>query len=407
MSLSYEPPAGWRFPTIEEIALREKGGIRIGPFGSALKKDEYSGAGIRVLGIEDVFPNRLDSARRKFIPESKFRELSQYTVKAGDILVTNMGTVGRTCVVPPDLEKSIISSHLIKVSLDLDVAWPAYISWMLNFSPLVVAQIEAKCHGAIMAGFNSGLLKELRIPLPPLPEQRRISEMLDRADALRAKRLSALAKLDALTQSIFLDMFGDPATNPRQWQTGTLGDVATFIGGGTPSRSRPEFFDGSICWATSKDMKCHYLEDTEEHITPEAISQSATKLVPAETILVVVKSKILAHSLPVAIARVPTCFGQDLKGIRVSDRCRPLFVTSSLRYGKQWLLGRARGINTEGLTLDHLRSFPLVLPPISLQDDFASRVASVERVEANQNRSMAELNSLFASLQYRASRGDL
>jgi type I restriction enzyme S subunit len=278
---------------------------------------------------------------------------------------------------------------------------------MLNFCPLVVAQIEAKCHGAIMAGFNSGLLKELRIPLPPLPEQRRIAEILDRAEMLRAKRRATLAQLETLTQSIFLDMFGDPATNPWRWDTGTLGEVATFSGGGTPSRSRPEFFDGSICWATSKDMKCQYLEDTEEHITSEAISQSATKLVAPGTILVVVKSKVLAHSLPVAIARVPTCFGQDLKGIHTSERCQPLFVATSLRHGKQWLLGRARGINTEGLTLDHLRGFPLMLPPVRLQNEFVSRVVSVERVAESQNQSMSGLDTLFASLQQRSFSGRL
>ncbi len=206
MTLSYKPPTGWRFPTLEEIALQEKGAIRIGPFGSALKKHEYSESGIRVLGIEDVFPNELVSEKRKFIPEAKYRELRQYTVAPGDVLVTNMGTVGRTCVVPADLEQTIISSHLIKVSLDLKSVFPSYISWMLNFCPLVVAQIKAKCHGAIMAGFNSGLLKQLRIPLPPLAEQRRIAEVLDRAEALRAKRRAALAQLDSLTQSLFLDL---------------------------------------------------------------------------------------------------------------------------------------------------------------------------------------------------------
>ncbi len=212
MNLSYEPPAGWSFPTIEELAAQEKGAIRIGPFGSALKKDEYSESGVRVLGIEDVFPNELVSDKRKYIPDRKYLELTQYTVKPGDVLVTNMGTVGRTCIVPDDLEKSIISSHLIKISLDTHAAWPPYISWMLNWCPLVVYQIKAKCHGAIMAGFNTALLKQLRIPLPPMNEQRRIAEVLDRAEALRAKRRAALAQLDTLIQATFLDLFGDPAS---------------------------------------------------------------------------------------------------------------------------------------------------------------------------------------------------
>ena len=154
MRLSYMPPPGWDFTSLGELAESQKGSIRIGPFGSALKKHEYSEKGVRVLGIEDVHPNQFLSDRCKYIPEAKFRELTQYKVSDGDVLVTNMGTVGRACYVPAGTERSIISSHLIKVSLDPSKADPSYLCWMLNFSPLVVAQVQAKCHGAIMAGFN-------------------------------------------------------------------------------------------------------------------------------------------------------------------------------------------------------------------------------------------------------------
>jgi type I restriction enzyme S subunit len=222
-------PKHWDIVTIEQIARPVAGAIRIGPFGSALKKHEYADAGVRVLGIEDVFPNQLVSTRVKYIPKAKYQELTQYSVERGDLLVTNMGTVGRTCVVPDDLEASIISSHLIKVSLDERKAWPPYVSWALNFCPSVLSQIQLRCHGAIMAGFNSALLKQLRIPLPRVPEQRRIAEILDKADALRAKRRAALAQLDTLTQSIFLDLFGDPATNPKRWPVSLLRESVARI----------------------------------------------------------------------------------------------------------------------------------------------------------------------------------
>jgi type I restriction enzyme, S subunit len=258
-----------------------------------------------------------------------------------------------------------------------------------------------------MPKISGAKLRTMQIPLPPLAVQRRIAEVLDRAEALRAKRRAAHAQLDTLTRVLFLDLFGNPATNPKGWAKSVLGDVATFVGGGTPSRACPEYFTGTICWATSKDIKSEFLNDTEEHITEEAIGRSATKLVPAETILVVVKSKILAHHLPVAVARVSTCFGQDLKGIRLSNRCEVSFVATALRLGKRWLLERARGINTEGLTLDHLRAFPLMMPPLRLQSEFARRVTVVERLKATHRASLAEMDALFASLQHRAFRGEL
>ena len=118
MRLSYTPPPGWDFATVGDLAKPEKGSIRIGPFGSALKKHEYSENGIRVLGIEDVHPNNSCRTDASTSPMPNFCELRQYEVSDGDVLVTNMGTVGRTCAVPAGTQRSIISSHLIKVSLN-------------------------------------------------------------------------------------------------------------------------------------------------------------------------------------------------------------------------------------------------------------------------------------------------
>ena len=89
---------------------------------------------------------------------------------------------------------------------------------------------------------NKAKLKLLRIPLPPLAEQQRIAWILDAADALRTKRREALAQLDTLLQSTFLDMFGDPVTNPMKWDTTTLRKVGQVITGNTPSRRRPEYY---------------------------------------------------------------------------------------------------------------------------------------------------------------------
>ena len=104
---------------------------------------------------------------------------------------------------------------------------------------------------------------------------------------------------------------------------------------------------------------------------------------------------------------MPTCFGQDLKGILPSKLFEALFVATALRIGQRWLLERARGINTEGLTLDHLRAFPLLAPPLTLQRDFTRRVAAVEKLKVTHRASLAELDALFASLQHRAFRGEL
>lgn len=250
-------------------------------------------------------------------------------------------------------------------------------------------------------------IENLRLRLPSLDEQRRIAAVLDKADALREKRRRAIEKLDSLLQSVFLDMFGDPVTNPKGWKVKKLGQIASFVGGGTPSRANPKFFEGDICWATSKDMKGEILLDTQEHITQEAIKQSATKLVPAGTILVVVKSKILLRYLPVLTTSVPACFGQDLKGIIPHNLSLTTYIARHIRVGQRSLLERARGVNTEGLTLEHLFNYKVMLPHKELIEQFTSIEMKLNVMKEKMIVSKEKADSHFHSLQQRAFNGEL
>jgi type I restriction enzyme S subunit len=414
VNLSYNPPDGWRFPTIEELAAPEKNAIRIGPFGSALKKHEYSDSGVRVLGIEDVLPNELVSDKRKYIPKQKFLELSQYTVKSDDLLVTNMGTVGRTCVVPGDLENSIISSHLIKVSLNTDKALPRYVSWMLNFCPLVVAQVKAKSQGAIMAGFNSTLLKQLRIPLPPLDEQRRIAEVLDRTEALRAKRRAALAQLDTLTHALFVDLFGDPVTNPKGWpDSQSLGEIADIVSGVTKGRDLRGESVREVPYLAVVNVQDRLLnlsvvktiEATEDEIQRYKLMASDLLLTEGGDPDKLGRGTLWSNELP-------ECIHQNhIFRVRItSSEIHPLFLN--------WLVGSQRGkrffrrsakqtTGIASINMRQLRSFPMLFPPLILQREFARRIAAVEKLKTAHRASLAELNALFAALQHRAFRGEL
>jgi type I restriction enzyme S subunit len=175
-------------------------------------------------------------------------------------------------------------------------------------------------------------------------------------------------------------MFGDPVTNPKGWEVKKLGDVVDFVGGGTPSRARPDFFTGTICWATSKDMRGERLHDTQEHVTEEAIQQSSTKLVTAGTLLVVVKSKVLMNRLPICISEVPVCFGQDLKGLVPKEDGSREFLLRSIKLSEWTLLDRARGANTEGLTLDHLRELNVPWPREKQRLEYEQIAKSVRKL---------------------------
>jgi type I restriction enzyme, S subunit len=368
---------------------------------SRAKADRYFGGNIPWVKSGELRESIVSEAEESVTSEA-LAETSLKIAPKGSVLVAMYGAnVGRVGILGIDATTNQAVCHIIP---DEDKADSRYIFHALQGK---LAEFLSRSVGGAQPNISQQIIRETKIFLPPIEDQKRIAAILDQAEALRSLRRQSIGQLDALARSVFLEMFGDPVTNPKGWKDGTLGDVATFTGGGTPKREKPEYFEGSICWATSKDMKHEFLEDTQEHITPKGIEESATNLMPVGTILIVVKSKILAHSLPIAITKVPTCFGQDIKGIRLSEKCETYFAVMALRHGKQWLLDRARGINTEGLTLEHLRAFPLPLPPLVLQQEFASRIGVIEALKAQHREFLAKMDTLFASLQHRAFRGEL
>jgi type I restriction enzyme S subunit len=149
-------------------------------------------------------------------------------------------------------------------------------------------------------------------------------------------------------------------------------------------------------------MRGDYIWDTEEHITEAGIENSATNLVPADSILVVVKSKVLMHRLPLAIAKVPMCHGQDIKSIQCSEGLHPEFARFVLKHHERRLLNIARGANTEGLTLPMLEELPVPIVDYSEQRQFASLVERVERLRSVQRESLRQAEHLFQSLLHQA-----
>lgn len=276
-------------------------------------------------------------------------------------------------------------------------------------SPMALAWYTANLQSTVKRrrSLPPGVLQKLPIPLPPLPEQRRIAGILDAADAIRRKRRAAVQQTDALLRSTFLEMFGDPVTNPKGWPTKRLGNLGEFTGGGTPKRSVAAYFTGPHPWATPKDMRGDVLRDTQEHISDDAVANSSAKLVESPALLVVVKSKVLAKRLPVSRIVQPTAFGQDLKAFspHVPDTIR--YLHRHVSFGAQKLLRFARGANTEGLTLAHLRRFEIMQAPLANVEDFCAIDRSLEQLRTKLEAAAQEADTLFKALVQKAFRGAL
>ena len=171
----------WQNVHTLDVVEDPKRSVRIGPFGSSLKKHELTDSGIRVLFIENVVNNKFEYKTGKFITPEKYKELQNFTVKPNDILVTMMGTIGRICIVPEDIGTAIISSHLTKISLDQKKILSEYFILLLR-SPIAFNQMKKEARGISMPGLNSKIIKNLEFPLPPIPIQKQIVQNIKSAE---------------------------------------------------------------------------------------------------------------------------------------------------------------------------------------------------------------------------------
>ncbi len=258
-------------------------------------------------------------------------------------------------------------------------------------------------------------LEQLEIPLPPLPEQRRIAEILDRADALRAKRRAALAELDALTQSIFLDLFGDPKSS--SWAMATVADVVDEAEGGI--RTGPfgsqllhsEFSKtGVAVLGIDNAVANEFRWNERRFISVSKYRQLKRYTVRPGDVLITImgtcgRCAVVPDDIPIAINTKHLCC------ITLNQtKCLPLFLHAYFLQhpiARKYLNQTAKGAIMSGLNMGIIKQMPVPLPPLELQHDFARRVTAVEALKAKHRTALAELDALFASLQSRAFGGQL
>lgn len=334
--------------------------------------------------------------------------------KKGDVLYIKDGaTTGIAALNTYDFPFSMLSSvALLRPKPELCDS--RFLCWWLN-SPISKEKFIGQMGGAAIKRLTLAKIKRFEIPLPPLAEQRRIAEVLDKAEALRAKRRDALAQLDSLTQSLFLDLFGDPAFNERKWTRSPLSGVCRSpdhikCGPFGTQLSRDEFkTEGVPLWGIKNVNKLFELP-THEFLEPRTAKRLIQYSIEPGDIVMTRKGTVgncavYPSNLPLGIMH------SDLLRLRVNpETCDPIFLTHQLHYSRDvegQLALISGGAVMPGINVTRLKNLEVLLPPLSLQREFARRVAAVEKLKTAQRTALAESDALFASLQHRAFRGKL
>lgn len=247
-------------------------------------------------------------------------------------------------------------------------------------------RVSALAAGANINNLRNEHLDEMEIPLPPLAEQRRIAEVLDQAEALRAKRRAALAELDSLTQSIFLDLFGDPVTNPKKLSKRPLGELLRVKSG------------DSVLVSELSDSGAFPVYGGN------GINGYHTQFMFQSPMIVI--GRVGAYCGVIHITK-PNAWVTDnaLFVIDMSPELELGYLAEALKIANlNQYAGRAAQPLVSGS-----RIYPvnILVPPLPLQREFARRVTAVERLKTDHRASLSELDALFATLQHRAFRGTL
>ena len=204
-------PSSWAWVCVEELASDEPRSIQSGPFGSSLLHSEFGTEGCLVIGIDNVSDGQFVPGAQHRIVEERFLELSKYRARPGDVLITVMATIGRTCVVPENIEPSIITKHVYRITVDPRLCVPDYLMNALRGSSAVLAQMGANVRGQTRPGINGEIVRRLFVPLAPKDEQteivRRLNTAMDWLDLVADEQEKATTLLDHLDQGLLAKAF--------------------------------------------------------------------------------------------------------------------------------------------------------------------------------------------------------
>lgn len=375
----------------------------------------FSDAGIPFLRVQNLESGTVRYDRGTlFIDQRTHQALRRSQIEPRDVLVSIAGTIGRAAVVP-ESAPPLNCNQAVAILRPSERLLRDYLRYWLE-SPEAQAQIRGSAVTGTISNLSLSQLAGLQLPLPPMAQQVRVAAILDHADTLRAKRRAALAELDTLTQSIFLEMFGDASSQSTPWPVLRVSDyVAEFQGGksieseaGDSPVTRNRVLKVSAVRAMeflpseSKPVPDTYAPPCDHFVKPGDLLFSranTAELVGAVSLVEETPPNLL---LPDKLWRFVW---------KYSDQVDPLFICAlfQTRGVRQEISRRATGTSgsMKNISQEKLFGISTIMPPVLLQREFARRFRAVAAHKAAQKTSQRELDALFSSLQNRAFRGEL
>ncbi len=370
---------------------------------------EYCDFGIPFLRSKEIgdLSRREDIATELFISKERFQEIKvKYGVpKIGDLLLTSVGTIGNTWIVDNrDFYFKDGNITCISPSEKLDIIYLKYFFQSNSFW----SNLDRNTSGSAYKALTITKIKKLKIPLPPLPIQKKIAAILDAADNYRQKTKALIDKYDQLTQSIFLDMFGDTWLNPKGWEVRSLNELSVKITDGT--HKTPKYKEKGVVFLSAKNVKkCELNQNECKFISQEEHVELSKRCHVEKDDIVITKSGSLGMAAMVKLDIEFSIFESLALVKYIREEINGTFLLYQLNTSSnKFQYGRiTKGVGVKHLHLTDLRKLKIICPPLKLQMLFEERIKLVEIQRFVTKNKIKKAEQLFQSLLQKAFKGEL
>jgi len=376
--------------------------------GASIKQSSDA-AGLPITRIETIADRAVNLDKCGYADVSEGEYLN-YRLRNGDILISYINSekhLAKCAIFESDRRDIVHGMNLLCLRPRCEVVFPKYLFHYLS-SPVFLMLIPAITKKSVnQASFTVTAFKDLEIPLPPLPEQKRIADILDKAGAIRRKRQQAIQLADDFLRAVFLDMFGDPVTNPKGWNIRPIKEMAKVTTGNTPPRDKPEYYGDFIEWIKSDNINTpsDFLTVATEYLS-EAGCMVGRRVPAGSTLLTCIAGSFdcIGNS---AYADREVSFNQQINALTPMPDVNGIFLYALSKYCKKAIQAASTGGMKGMVSKGKLEEVRFICPPESMQQKFAEAFHRYQGLRKGMEHSQDGLSDEFASISQNAFSGHL
>ncbi len=256
--------------------------------------------------------------------------------------------------------------------------------------------IEKGFKGAGLKHLSEKYLEKIEIPILPLEQQSRAIAILDKVQGLIEKRKGTIELCDSIIRATFLEMFGDPVSINKKIPKALLSKIGEWQSGGTPPRSKKQYFEGDIPWFSSGELNDVFISESKERITEDALTHTSAKPVKKNSLLIGMYDTAALKS---SITTIDCSCNQAIAFAEIDETiCNNLFAYFAIQLSKDYYLNKRRGARQKNLNLTIVKNIKIPLPEISLQKDFEKKASFQLKIKEKLLISQAKMEYLFQSI---------